>query len=152
MSEKWDVIVVGGGAAGLSAALTLGRARRRVLVIDAGAPRNRFAAHAHGFLGHDGIDPAELLDRGRDEARAYGATIRLGAVERVEDADHGLAVTLAGGESLSTRALVVASGLTDVLPDIPGLAELWGKGVLHCPYCHGWEVREQRLGVLATSL
>jgi len=149
--QQWDVIVVGGGAAGLSAALTLGRARRRVLVIDAGEPRNRFAAHMHGVLGHEGVDPAELLRRGRDEVSAYDVSLRTGVVRRVEDADDGLTVRLADGETVSARALIAASGLTDDLPDIPGLAEQWGIGVLHCPYCHGWEVRGQRLAVLGVS-
>lgn len=151
MSEQWDVIVVGGGVAGLSTALTLGRARRRVLVVDAGEPRNRFAAHMHGVLGHEGIDPAELLRRGREEAGAYDVRIRPGTVEHVEDADGGLTLTLTGGDAVFARALVVASGLADELPDIPGLAEQWGTAVVHCPYCHGWEVRDQRLAVLGTS-
>lgn len=151
MSESWDAIIVGGGVAGLSAALTLGRARRRILVLDASEPRNRFAAHMHGVLGHEGIDPADLLRRGREEVAAYDVTIRPDTVARVEDAEHGLTVVLAHGESVLARALVVASGLTDDLPAIPGLAEQWGTGVLHCPYCHGWEVRDRRLAVLGTS-
>ncbi|MGN6721390.1 MAG: FAD-dependent oxidoreductase [Marmoricola sp.] len=151
MSDEWDVIIVGGGVAGLSAALTLGRARRRVLVVDAGEPRNRFAEHMHAVLGHDGLDPAELLRKGRAEVSVYGVTIREGAVERVEDREGGLLVELTDGSSAFARALVVASGLSDELPDMPGLGELWGSGVLHCPYCHGWEVRGQRLGVLGTS-
>lgn len=141
----------GGGVAGLSAALTLGRALRRVLVIDAGEPRNRFAAHMHGALGNEGSDPAALLRRGREELRAYDVTLRAGAVQQVESADDGVTVHLADGASASARALVVATGLTDDLPDIAGLAEFWGTGVLHCPYCHGWEVRGQRLAVLGTS-
>ncbi len=149
--QQWDVIVVGGGAAGLSAALTLGRARRRVLVIDAGEPRNRFAAHMHGMLGHEGIDPADLLRRGREEVSAYDVTLRTDVVRRVEDAGDALTVHLADGETVSARALIAASGLTDDLPGIPGLAEQWGTGVLHCPYCHGWEVRDRRLAVLGTS-
>jgi thioredoxin reductase/SAM-dependent methyltransferase len=149
--EQWDVIVVGGGAAGLSAALMLGRARRRVLVIDAGEPRNRFAAHMHGALGNEGVDPADLVRRGREELSAYDVTLRAGSVERVENVDDGLVVRLGDGEAVPTRALVAASGLTDELPDVPGLAGLWGTGVLHCPYCHGWEVRGQRLAVLGTS-
>jgi thioredoxin reductase/SAM-dependent methyltransferase len=149
--ERWDVIVVGGGAAGLSAALTLGRACRRVLVVDEGAPRNRYAAHMHGALGNEGIDPAELLRRGRDEISAYDVTVQTGTIQRVEDAEGGLMVTLADSKPLFARALVVASGLSDELPEIPGLAEQWGTGVLHCPYCHGWEVRDQRLAVLGTS-
>ncbi|MFN8075386.1 MAG: NAD(P)/FAD-dependent oxidoreductase [Kineosporiaceae bacterium] len=153
----WDALVVGGSAAGLSAALMLGRARRRVLVVDAGSPRNRFAAHMHGVLGHDGTPPAELVRLGREQAARYGVTFAEGTVTGVEDRTDGLAVTLAstdlGREPAvhRTRALVVATGITDELPAVPGLAEHWGRSVLHCPYCHGWEVRGRRLGVLATS-
>ncbi|GEK80485.1 NAD(P)/FAD-dependent oxidoreductase [Agrococcus baldri] len=150
-SPVWDAIVVGGSAAGLSAALMLGRSRRRVLVIDAGAPRNRFAQHMHGVLGNEGTPPAELVRRGRAEVAAYGVELRDGAVERVTTTDAGLAVALAGGATERSRALIVATGITDALPDIPGLAEHWGTGVLHCPYCHGWEVRDRRIGVLAAS-
>lgn len=155
--KTWDVIVIGGGAAGLSAALLLGRARRQVLVVDAGSPRNRFAAHMHGVLGNEGVDPADLLTRGREEVAAYGVEVRPGQVDRVDQAsedDAGTAaitVTLDDGTRLPARALVVATGMTDQLPDVPGLAERWGTSVLHCPYCHGWEVRGQRLGLLATS-
>lgn len=149
--EKWDVIIVGGGVAGLSAALTLGRACRRVLVIDAGEPRNRFTTHMHGALGNEGSDPADLLWRGREELSAYDVTLRAGAVERVESADNGVIAHLADGASVFGRAMIAATGLTDDLPEIAGLAELWGTGVLHCPYCHGWEVRGQRLAVLGTS-
>lgn len=151
MSEHWEVIIVGGGVAGLSAALTLGRARRQVLVVDVGEPRNRFAAHMHGMLGSDGVDPSELLRRGREEVSAYDVTIRPGAVETVAEVDDGLAVTFADGSTATTRALIAASGLVDELPEIPGLTQQWGAGVLHCPYCHGWEVRGQRLAVLGTS-
>src|SRR5690606_27488486 len=126
-----DVVVVGGGAAGLSAALLLGRARRSVLVVDAGAPRNRFAAHMHGVLGHEGIDPAALLERGRSEAAGYGVEVRPGQVERADEDTDGVTVTLADGRVVRTRALVVATGLSDVLPDVPGLAEHWGTRVLH---------------------
>ena len=151
MTEHWEAIIVGGGAAGLSAALTLGRARRRVLVVDSGEPRNRFASHMHGVLGHEGLDPADLLRRGRDEVREYGATFRSDVVVGVDDGEAGLTVHLVGGQTMLAKALMVASGMTDVLPDVPGLAEHWGTRVLHCPYCHGWEVRDQRLGVLGTS-
>ena len=150
-NEKWDVIVVGGGVAGLSAALTLGRALRRVLVIDAGEPRNRFATHMHAVLGNEGSDPAALLRRGREELSAYDVSLRAGAVQRVESADDGVIAHLANGESAFGRAMIAATGLSDDLPNIAGLAELWGTGVLHCPYCHGWEVRGQRLAVLGTS-
>ncbi|MFV0452972.1 MAG: NAD(P)/FAD-dependent oxidoreductase [Propioniciclava sp.] len=150
-AARWDVVVLGGGVAGLSAALMLGRSRRRTLVIDAGRPRNRFAGHMRGVLGQEGLPPADLLRRGRAEAADYGVTfLDDEAVTVVDDAD-SLVVPLASGEAVRTRTLVLATGLTDELPPIPGLAEQWGVGVLHCPYCHGWELRDQRLGVLATS-
>lgn len=149
--SPWDVIVAGGGPAGLSAALMLGRARRRVLVIDAGSPRNRFAAHMHGVLGHEGLPPGELLARGRQEAAGYGVEFTEGAIDRVERHSGGLLVTSSDGVERQARALIVATGLSDDLPSIPGLAERWGDTVLHCPYCHGWEVRDRRLGVLTTS-
>lgn len=151
MDEHWDAIVVGAGSAGLSAALMLGRARRKTLVVDAGSPRNRFAEHMHGVLGNEGAPPGEFLQRGRVEAAAYGVEFHEGVVDQVAEATDGLAVTLRTGDPLWTRALVVASGMTDGLPDIPGLYRFWGRGVLHCPYCHGWEVRDRRLGVLVTS-
>ncbi|KLU10529.1 FAD-dependent oxidoreductase [Kocuria sp. SM24M-10] len=148
---QWDVMVIGGGAAGLSAALLLGRARRRTLVVDAGSPRNRFAEHMHGVLGMEGVSPAELLERGRAEASAYGVQIVPGAVQRVDPTGTGVEVTLDDGESVQARMVIVATGMTDELPVIPGLAERWGSTVLHCPYCHGWEVADQHLGVLTTS-
>ncbi|MCX6502469.1 MAG: NAD(P)/FAD-dependent oxidoreductase [Microbacterium sp.] len=150
-SQTWDVIIVGGGPAGLSAALMLGRARRRVLVVDAGSPRNRFAAHMHGVLGHEGTSPHDLLARGREEVRGYGVELIDGNLERVDRVAGGHAVMTSDGGTHQTRALIVATGLTDQLPSIPGLAERWGTSVLHCPYCHGWEVRDQHLGVLTTS-
>ncbi|GIG54770.1 bifunctional NAD(P)/FAD-dependent oxidoreductase/class I SAM-dependent methyltransferase [Demequina activiva] len=146
----WDTIVIGGGAAGLSAAQMLGRSRRRTLVIDAGLPRNRFASHMHGVLGHDGLDPADLLARGRRELERYDVEIREGWVESVDDDGATLAVHTAGTVE-SARAVVLATGITDHLPDIPGLAERWGVTVAHCPYCHGWEVRDQRIGVLVSA-
>jgi len=146
-----DAIVIGGSAAGLSAALLLGRARRRVLVIDAGLPRNRFAAHMHGVLGNEGAAPADFVRKGREEATGYGVEFLDGVVESVADAEGGLTVTLADDRVETARAVVVATGIADELPAVPGLAERWGKTVLHCPYCHGWEVRGARLGVLATS-
>ncbi|MGO1318600.1 MAG: FAD-dependent oxidoreductase [Cellulomonadaceae bacterium] len=149
--NSWDVIIGGGGPAGLSAALLLGRSRRRVLVIDAGSPRNRFAAHMHGVLGQEGLPPGELLDRGRAEAAGYGVEFVSESLERVERHGDVLRVVTTDGSLRSTRALVVATGLRDELPDVPGIAERWGTTVLHCPYCHGWEVRDQHLGVLTTS-
>ncbi|GAA3642783.1 NAD(P)/FAD-dependent oxidoreductase [Microbacterium awajiense] len=152
MTNDWDAVIIGGGAAGLSAAQMLGRSRRRVLVIDAGRPRNRFAAHMHGVLGHDGVDPAELLARGRDEAHRYDVAFASGTVVAVTEVDGRLRVTRSDGLVDTARALVIATGVRDDLPDIPGLREQWGRSVLHCPYCHGWEVAGQRLGVLATSI
>lgn len=142
------MIVIGGGAAGLSAALVLGRARRRVAVIDSGEPRNAPADHMHGYLSRDGMPPAELVRRGRDEAGGYGVEFVSGRVVSVEP---GFFVRLAGGEALEARRLLLATGAVDVLPQIPGVKERWGRDFLHCPYCHGWEVRDQPLGVLSTG-
>jgi thioredoxin reductase len=143
----YDVVVVGGGAAGLSAALVLGRARRRVAVVDAGAPRNAPAAHMQGFLSRDGMPPTELLAVGRAEVAGYGVEL-IG--DRVAGIDAGFIVHLGGGRALSARRILIATGVRDVLPDIPGVRERWGRDLLHCPYCHGWEVRDQPIGVLGT--
>jgi thioredoxin reductase len=169
-SEQYEVIVVGGGAAGLSAALVLGRSRRRTLVIDAGEPRNAPAAHLQGYLSRDGMPPAAFLAAGREEIARYGVElVRDRAVEavRVPAAtapaapagraaaraadDPAFAVTLAGGRTVRARRLVIATGLRDELPAVPGLAARFGEDVLHCPYCHGWEVRDRAFGVLATG-
>ncbi|QLD11315.1 bifunctional NAD(P)/FAD-dependent oxidoreductase/class I SAM-dependent methyltransferase [Microbacterium oleivorans] len=147
-----DVVIVGAGPAGLSAAQMLGRAGRRTLVLDSERPRNRFAEHMHAVVGFDGVSPGELRRRGRIEAEAYGVAFRGARVERVGEVDGGLEIVLADDvDTIATRALVVATGVADRLPDVPGLAERWGRTVLHCPYCHGWEVRGRRIGVLATS-
>lgn len=146
---RYDVVVIGGGAAGLSAALVLSRARRDVLVVDAGEPRNAPAAHMHGYLSRDGIPPAELLAAGRDEVKGYGGEILTGIVTNLmADGHRGFWVSLATGQRISARRLLVATGLTDELPDIPGLRGRWARDVLHCPYCHGHEVRDRRLGVI----
>ncbi|GGQ71662.1 NAD(P)/FAD-dependent oxidoreductase [Streptomyces flaveolus] len=150
LSGKYDVIVVGGGAAGLSAALVLGRARRRTLVVDAGEPRNAPSDHMQGYLTRDGMSPAEFLALGREEIARYGVELvrdRAVDVTRGED----FAVELAGGRTVRARRLIVTTGLRDELPDVPGVAERFGRDVLHCPFCHGWEVRDERFGVLATS-
>jgi len=146
--ETYDVVVVGGGAAGLNAALVLGRARRRVAVVDAGAPRNAPATHMHGFLSRDGMPPADLLAVGRDEVAGYGGELLQGRVDQI---DPGFLVHLATGPALPARRVLVATGLRDELPELPGLGERWGKDLLHCPYCHGYEVRGQPLGVLGTG-
>lgn len=150
-NPEYDVIIIGGGAAGLSAAVTLARARREVLVVDAGRPRNAPADHAHNYLGLEGIPPLELLEKGRGEASAYGAEIRTGSVVSIGGSVGHFTAELADGFSTSARRLLVTTGLTDELPDIPGIEERWGKDVLHCPFCHGWEVREDTVGIIGSS-
>ncbi len=157
MSDHFDVIVIGGSAAGLSAALILGRSRRSVLVVDAGEPRNAPAAGAHNYLGREGVAPAELIRIGRDEVAAYGVQVTAGRIVATSATDGdgtdpvGFSVTLDSGAVVTARRLVVASGAVDVLPEVPGLAEQWGRGVVHCPFCHGWEIRDQRIGILVTT-
>ena len=141
-------VVVGGGAAGLSAALVLGRARRRTLVVDAGEPRNAPAAHMHGYLTRDGMPPAEFLAVGREEIARYGVEL---VRDRAVDVTPGFTVSLASGRTVAARRLVVATGLRDEQPAVPGVTERFGRDVLHCPYCHGWEVRDRAFGVLATT-
>ncbi|MGW2833432.1 NAD(P)/FAD-dependent oxidoreductase [Streptomyces sp. NPDC001286] len=148
MTEQYEVIVVGGGAAGLSAALVLGRARRHTLVVDAGEPRNAPAAHMHGYLTRDGMPPAEFLATGREEIARYGVEL---VHDRAVDVAPGFTVSLASGRTVRARHLVVATGLKDEPPAVPGAAERFGRDVLHCPYCHGWEVRDRAFGVLATT-
>jgi thioredoxin reductase len=148
MSE-YDVVIIGGGAAGLSAALVLARARRRVAVVDAGAPRNAPAAHMHGFLSRDGLPPRDLLAIGRTEVESYGGRLIDGRVAGIEsDTGTGFHVSLGDGATLRTRRILIATGLRDELPDIPGVRERWGRDLLHCPYCHGYEVRDQPIAVL----
>ncbi|GHC18103.1 thioredoxin reductase [Streptomyces vinaceusdrappus] len=149
-ADRYDVVVVGGGAAGLSAALVLGRSRLRTLVVDAGEPRNAPSDHMQGFLTRDGMAPAEFLALGREEIARYGVElVRDRAVDVAREED--FTVSLAGGRSVRARRLVVTTGLKDELPEVPGVAERFGRDVLHCPFCHGWEVRDERFGVLAAS-
>ena len=150
-SHNYDVAIVGGGAAGLSAALVLARSRRSVVVVDAGKPRNAPAEHMHNFLSRDGMPPAELLAAGRTEVLGYGAEIASATVVRLETTSTGFHVMLDSGVTLAARRLLVATGLVDELPDIPGVRERWGRDVLHCPYCHGYEVRDRPLGVLGSG-
>jgi thioredoxin reductase len=155
--NEYDVVVVGGGAAGLSAALVLTRARRRVAVVDAGHPRNAPAAHMHGFLGSDGLPPSELLATGRGEVTGYGGQVISGKVVGVTPCDASAVgairfeVTLENGVELQARRVLVTTGLRDEVPDIPGVAERWGRDLLHCPYCHGHEVADQPVGVIGGS-
>lgn len=146
-----DVAVIGGSAAGLAAALQLGRQRRSVIVVDSGEPRNAPAEHMHSFLGRDGTDPAELLVAGRAEVRSYGGEVLSGQALRVRRDGDGFVVELATGDSVAARRIVVATGLGDELPAVDGLAAHWGRSVFHCPFCHGYEVRDQRLVHLVTS-
>ncbi len=146
-----DVVVIGGGAAGLNGALLLARSRRSVVVVDAGQPRNAPAEEVHGLLGREGTPPADLLATGRDEVRSYGGQILAGDVTGAHRADDGFAVTVADGTELRARRLLVTTGLVDVLPDVAGLVTHWGHAVVHCPYCHGYEVRDRAIGILATA-
>ncbi|MFI8401093.1 NAD(P)/FAD-dependent oxidoreductase [Streptomyces sp. NPDC085463] len=149
-TEQYEVVVVGGGAAGLSAALVLGRSRRRTLVVDAGEPRNAPTPHMQGVLSRDGMSPAAYLAAGREEIAAYGVEWRAGRVTgAAPDGRDGFTVTLADGTEIGARRLVVTTGLVDELPEIDGVAGRWGRDVLHCPYCHGWEVRDRAFGVIA---
>ncbi|WP_011581540.1 MULTISPECIES: NAD(P)/FAD-dependent oxidoreductase [Chelativorans] len=148
----YDVIVVGGSYAGLAAALQLGRARRRVLVIDEGQPRNRFAKSSHGFLTQDGASPNEIAARGRAEVMAYPTVEwKQGRAETAGRGEEGFLVGTSTGDSYEARRLILATGVVDDLPQVPGLAERWGKSVFHCPYCHGYELEGGRIGVLASQ-
>ncbi|MGW7574490.1 NAD(P)/FAD-dependent oxidoreductase [Streptomyces sp. NPDC054765] len=156
-TETVDVVVIGGGAAGLNGALMLARSRRSVVVIDSGTPRNAPAAAMHGFIVLDGTPPPEILKRGREQVRQYGGRIVFGEVATAKpaapstDGDLRFTITLADGRTLTARRVLVATGLRDVLPEVPGLAEHWGHSVVHCPYCHGYEVRDEPIGILATG-
>lgn len=151
LDNEYDVVVAGGGAAGLNGALMLARSRRTVAVIDAGAPRNAAAEAVHGLLARDGTPPAELLARGRAEVRGYGGHVVSGEIIGASRTENGFTIGLADGRSVRARRLLVTTGLTDELPDIAGLRERWGRDVVHCPYCHGWEVRDRAIGLLATG-
>jgi thioredoxin reductase len=147
----WDVAVVGGGVAGLSGAVALARSRRSVLVIDAGRPRNAAAAHLHNYLSRDGTAPSQLLATGRDEVIGYGGQIVIGTVTSATRPDGDVfRLELDDGSVVQARRLLVTTGLVDELPAVAGVAQRWGRDVLHCPYCHGWEVRDRPIGVLAT--
>jgi thioredoxin reductase/SAM-dependent methyltransferase len=155
VNETYDVVVVGGGAAGLGGAVTLARARRSVLVVDAGDPRNAPSGHVHGYLGREGTPPAELIASGREELAGYGGEFATGKVTGAAKDGEGFALTVETADAhtreVRARRLLITTGLVDELPEVPGLAERFGKDVLHCPYCHGWEVRGGRIGILATS-
>ena len=146
-----DVAVIGGSAAGLAAALQLARQRRSVIVVDSGEPRNAPAAHMHSYLGHEGLPPSEFAAIGRDEVRSYGGEVIAGrAVDVTRTDDDRFRVGLTGGHSLVARRVLAATGLVDELPDIDGVAEHWGRDVIHCPFCHGFEVRDRRIVQIVT--
>ena len=158
MSDRYDVVAIGGGAAGLSGAVALARARRRVLVVDAGDPRNAPAAHMHIHLGREGVGPKELLAAGRAEVAAYGGQVIAASVTSarrldgpLEQPEGGFAVEFADGRVVRARRLLVATCAVDDLPPVPGVAERWGRDVLHCPYCHGREARDRAFGILGTG-
>lgn len=149
---RHDAIIIGGSFAGLSAAMYIARARRSVCIVDTGAPRNRFATHSHGFLAQDGREPGAILAAARAQVAAYPTTafVEGEAVSAVAEPDR-FSVRLASGDTVEGARLVLAFGISDELPDVPGLAERWGRSVLHCPYCHGYEFAGRRLGVLSVS-
>ena len=149
-SPAWDCIIVGAGPAGLNAALVLGRARWRVLVLDSGSPRNYATHEMHGVLGHDGLDPAELRARGRAEVARYGVEVVTREVQDAEVLDGAVRVTGAGRTELA-RTILLATGMLDEVPDIPGFADVWGTSAHTCPYCDGFEHRDERLAVLGSG-
>lgn len=142
-NQQHDVVIIGGGAAGLSAAIVLGRMRVSVLLIDAGQPRNAAAGHSHGFLTRDGAAPAELATIGRTEAGRYGADFLVDAVTGLERTGGGFRVTVANHDAVTAGRVIVATGAVDQVPDLPGLRDVWGRAAIHCPYCHGWEYRDR---------
>lgn len=148
----YDVVVAGGSYAGMAAALQLVRARRSVLVIDAGERRNRFASHSHGFLGQDGVPPGDIAANARRQLEAYPTLAWLeDRVEAVTGQVDEFTVTTSGGGSHRGRRLLLATGVADQFPAIEGLAERWGKTVFHCPYCHGYELSQGRIGIVGAS-
>jgi thioredoxin reductase len=149
--ELFDVAIIGGGPAGLSAGVALARALRSVVVIDAGEQRNLKAEGVHGFLSREGMSPRELVSAGREELARYGGTAIEGFVTSAGRDGGNFILSLKDGSTMSARRLLIASGITDELPELPGVAERWGRDVLYCPYCHGWEIRNQRIGILASD-
>lgn len=148
----YDVLIIGGSYAGLAAALPLARARRKLLVVDAGQRRNRFAEHSHGFLTQDGSKAADIAALARAQLMAYGTVEWLDATAvGAQRTGQGFQVDIEGGPARMARRLVLATGVVDTLPEVPGLAQRWGRHVFHCPYCHGYELQQGRIGVLATS-
>lgn len=150
-TTETDVLIIGAGSAGLSAGLMLARSRRKILILDGGAPRNAVAAHMHGVLGRDGWSPLELVATGRQEIASYGGVVQQDRALSIERRSNHFVVMLESGHAHTTRRLLIATGLRDELPTIPGLVESWGRGVAHCPYCDGWEARDSRIAVVSTG-
>lgn len=150
--SPFDVVIIGGSYAGMSAAMQLARARRRILVVDGGMRRNRFAATSHGFLGQDGRAPDAIAAEGKQQLMAYPTVQWLdGEAKQATQVPDGFAVRMTSGQLVRARLLVLATGVVDELPEVPGLAERWGKHVFHCPYCHGYELGQGNIGVLAVG-
>lgn len=150
--SPFDVVIIGGSYAGMSAAMQLARARRRILVVDGGMRRNRFAATSHGFLGQDGRAPDAIAAEGKRQLLAYPTVQWLdGEAKQATQVPDGFAVRMTSGQLVRARLLVLATGVVDELPEVPGLAERWGKHVFHCPYCHGYELGQGNIGVLAVG-
>lgn len=147
----FDTAIVGGGIAGLSAALTLARVCRSVIILDSGAHRNTVAAHSHGFISRDGLPPNTLLDEGRADLERYGVERRIEWIEQIERKDDLFILHPREGEPVQARTVLLATGVVDTLPDIEGLAEAWGQNVVHCPYCHGYELRGRPTVVLGSD-
>ncbi len=151
-TDRYEVVVVGGGSAGLSTALVLGRSLRRTLVLDTGEPRNAPSSGVHSFFTRDGIRPEELLEIGREQLEPYPSVeLRRARAVGAQGEDGDFELALDDGSSVRARKMVLASGVVDELPETPGFRELWGRGVYHCPYCHGWEVRDTPLAVLNST-
>ncbi|UKA67196.1 NAD(P)/FAD-dependent oxidoreductase [Arthrobacter sp. FW306-05-C] len=149
--DVFDVAVIGGGPAGLSAGVALARALRSVVVIDAGEQRNLGAESVHGFLSREGMSPRDLLAAGREELARYGGAMTSGFVRQASRGEDQFILAMNGGSTRTARRLLIASGIVDELPELPGVADRWGRDVLYCPYCHGWEIRNKKIGVLAAD-
>lgn len=149
--DVFDVAVIGGGPAGLSAGIALARALRSVVVIDAGEQRNLGAESVHGFLSREGMSPRDLLAAGREELARYGGAMTSGFVRQASRGEDQFILAMNDGSTRTARRLLIASGIVDELPELPGVADRWGRDVLYCPYCHGWEIRNKKIGVLAAD-
>ncbi|WP_111906121.1 NAD(P)/FAD-dependent oxidoreductase [Acinetobacter baumannii] len=148
----YDVTIIGGSYAGLSAAMPLARARRNIAIIDAGQRRNRFAEHSHGFLTQDGTRASEIVEIAKNQLEAYSTVHwKNGWVKQIAKRDEGFCICIDGVVSIQTKKIIIAAGVNDQLPEISGLAERWGKTIFHCPYCHGYELQQGKIGILATS-